>query len=316
VIGRTIEIRITLKASVKPTMINCSLHRANAERKGWGLLAAREPSRPAAGGGTYSFVFTVPEREDTAFVFGLVYLSPTGRWEDGTRAATTKYVPYVRDEPAAELAALRKTTTYWYPTAAEEQKEREKAKTARPPGRPSLWVHPVLGLLLIAAAALATLKARRSVADRPGADVERAVWLAFAVLLLGCAAAELSGLGGHLAAWARRLAEARKVYELRRPFQQTIMAAMAAGGLGFLFLFMRAVRRPGSHRSIWWAAIGLGLYLAMSLASVLSFHAVDAARKLLWHGISPVDAVRGAGAAVTLAATALSLRPGRPRPVT
>jgi hypothetical protein len=34
----------------------------------------------------------------------------------------------------------------------------------------------------------------------------------------------------------------------------------------------------------------------------LSFHAVDVARSLVWHGVSPVDAVRGVGAAVTFAA--------------
>jgi hypothetical protein len=311
VVGRTIEIRVRLGKSVQPAMINCSLQRANAARKGWGFLASSGPSRPAVGGQTFSFVFTVPEREDTAFAFGLVFLSPTGRWEDGTRAATTKYMPYVKEGPPAGDAGLRKTRTYRYPTAAEADRNREKAKTARPPGRPSVWVHPALGALLLAAAALCAVKAGRLRAGRPGDPGERAVWLAFAVLLAASAVAELSGLAGHVTAWGRRLAEERGVYELRRPFQKTAMAATAAAGLGLFLLFIRAVRRPGSHRPLWWAGVGLAAYLSVSFVSVLSFHAVDVAQSMLWHGFSPVDAARGAGTMVALLAALLSLR-GRP----
>jgi len=292
-------------------MINCSLHRANAARKGWGFLASAGPSRPAVGGQTFSFVFTVPEREDTAFAFGLVFLSPTGRWEDGTRAATTKYVPYVQEVRPAGDAGLRNTKTYHYPTAAETERNREKAKTARPPGRPSVWVHPGLGALLVAAAALCAIKAGRLRAGHPGDAGERTVWLAFAVLLAASAAGELSGVAGHVAAWGRRLAEERGIYELRRPFQKTVMAATAAAALGLFLLFIRAIRRPGSHRPLWWAGIGLAAYLAVSVVSALSFHAVDVARSMLWHGLSPVDAARGAGAVIALLAALFALR-GRP----
>ncbi len=80
---------------------------------------------------------------------------------------------------------------------------------------------------------------------------------------------------------------------------------MAAASLGLFLLFVRAVRKPGPHRALWWAGIGLAAYLAVSFVSVLSFHAVDVARGVLWHGLSAVDAVRGAGALVTLLAAAL-----------
>ncbi len=135
-----------------------------------------------------------------------------------------------------------------------------------------------------------------------------------AVLLVASAAFGLSGLAGRLAVWGRRLAEGLRIYELRRSLQKAILAAMAAASLGLFFLFIKNTRKPGSHRFLWWSGIGLAAYLAVSFVSVLSFHAVDMAGLMAWHGLSPVDTLRGAGAAVALLASALSLRRKADRP--
>jgi len=126
-----------------------------------------------------------------------------------------------------------------------------------------------------------------------------------AALALG-AVMELSGLAGHVAAWGRRMAEETNIYESRKPLQKAIMAAVAAASLGIFLLFIREVRKPGRHRSLWWAGLGLAAYLSLSFVSVLSFHAVDVARGMQWQGVSPVDAVRGAAALVTLLAAAFA----------
>jgi hypothetical protein len=49
-------------------------------------------------------------------------------------------------------------------------------------------------------------------------------------------------------------------------------------------------------------------YLSASFIGVLSFHAVDVVRGMTWHGLSPVDVARGAGALVSLFATVFALR--------
>jgi len=306
VVGSLVEYRITLKKAAPGDFVDCTLHHANAERKGWGYLASSGTPQPAVAGRTYTFAFTVPEHEDSAFAFALIYLSPTGRWPDGTRAATTPYVPLAREGDQRPAPGLRRTPVYRYPTAAETA--RAQARPPRPRGRPSVWVHPVLGLLLAAGALAAAKAAMRS---GPGATVEQTAWLGLTVLFAAAAIIELSGMAGHVAAWGRQLAEERGVYEIRKPFQEALTAATAAASLGLFLLFIRAVRRPGPHRCLWWAGIGLAAYLAVSFVSALSFHAVDAARGLVWHGVSPVDAVRGAGAAVALAA---ALRAARSRP--
>jgi hypothetical protein len=304
--GQPLEIRVTLKGDIRGGLVDCSLHRANAERKGWGYLASSGPSRPAAGGVSYTFSFVVPEREATAFAFAIVYLSPTGRWEDGTRAVSAPYMPVRKGGPGVSGTGLRRVPLYRYPTAAEAA--RAKAGPPRPRGRPAVWIHPVLGALLVAAAAFASASARRRRASSPEGSSERSVWLAFAALLAVSAVFELSGLAAHLTAWGRRLAEGQGVYDLRKPVQEAIMAATAAGSLGLFFLFIKAVRRPGSHRFLWWAGIGLAAYLSLSFVSALSFHAVDVAREMTFQGVSPVDALRGLGAAVALGAAWLSRR--------
>ena len=306
---RPLEIRVTLGKSVETTEINCTLHRANAGRGGRGYLASSGPSRRAVGGGTYSFVFTVPEHEATAFAFAVIYLSPTGRPQDSTKAASTKYMPVKGKDAASSDLRIRKTRVYHYPTAAESVRTQAGARTERPRGRPSVWVHPIIGLFLLAAASFSALKAgRTSPAAIPRRTRERTVWLIFAALLAASAVIELSGIAGHLAAWGRRFAEDRGVYELRRPAQKAIIAAVAALSLGLLLIFLRTPRRTGPDRSLFWAGIGLAAYLAVSSVSVLSFHAIDVARGLVWHGLSPVDTVRGAGAMVTFVASVLSLR--------
>ncbi|HOW86996.1 MAG TPA: hypothetical protein P5119_13445 [Candidatus Aminicenantes bacterium] len=307
VFGRTFEVRVTLKGAVGPTRIYCSLQRANAAKKDWGFLAAAGPARPAAGGRSLTFVFDVPDRDRTAFVFPLIFLSPTGRWEDAERAATARYAPVVRDGARPAGPALRKRPVYPYPSPAQAARRERAASAARPPGRPSAWVHPAIGVLLAAAAALAAAVSRRSV-PAPGRFGRKRAWLGLAVLCAASAAVEMTGLAGHVAAWGRRLAAAGGVYELRQPFQKAAMAALAAASLGLFLYFIKAVRRSGADRPLMWAAVGLAGYLAVSFAAVLSFHAVDVAGTIVWHGVSPVAAMRGAGAVVTMVASASALR--------
>lgn len=307
VVGRPLEVRVTLtKRAPVPVLVSCTLQRANAERRGWGFLAAAGPARPAAAGETLVFVFDVPDRPGTAFAFPLIFLSPTGKWEDGARAATAEYLPVVREAGPTVLARRR---VFPYPTAAQESRRRARAVRTGPAARPSVWVHPVLaGLLAAAAACAAAAGLMRGGPD--GADNGRArrVWLVLAVALAAAAGLEISGLAGHLTAWGRRWAEARGLYEMRKPVQEMLIAATAAGSLGLFILFIKAVRRAGASRSLLWAAIGLADYLAVSFVSVLSFHAVDVARGLAWHGLSPVDALRGAGVVAALAAAAAAAR--------
>ena len=307
VVGRPLEVRVTLAQDVGPARISCTLHRAKADRKAGNYLASAGPDRPAAGGGTYSFVFEVPEHKDMDYVFALIFLSPTGEWRDGTRAVTTRRSPVRRDATPEGRPELVKTPLYRYPTAAESAANAARPSKRRPLGPRPAWTHPVLAAVLLAAAALSLVRAGRSGAAGSEAAGERAVWLAFAAVLALSAALEVSGLAGQVVAAARRLAEEANVYEARKAFQKGVMAAVAAGGLGLFLIFLRAVRRPGRHRHLWWAGIGLALYFSVSFVSALSFHAIDVARGMTWGGIPLVDAVRGAGGLVALAAAAAGL---------
>ena len=117
-----------------------------------------------------------------------------------------------------------------------------------------------------------------------------------------------AGVVGHLAAWGRRLAEEGNLYDLRKPFQKALIAAVAAAAMGLFLLFIRALKKLGSHIFLWWVGMGLAAYLSASFISVLSFHAVDVVGDMTWHGLSPVDAARGAGALVSLFSAVFALR--------
>jgi hypothetical protein len=310
VVGQKFEVRVALEKSVEATQVSCTLHRANAERRGWGFLASSGPARPAVGGGTYSFVFDVPEREDTAFAFVLVYLSPTGEWQDGTRAVTTKLIQVRRGGAGADSRTLKRIGIYTYITAA--RAVAMKAAGGRPDlprveRRPSAWVHPILAVLLLAAAICAMIAGKRHPDARPESSGERTVWLVFGTILAVSAVVEVSGLAGHLASLGRRLAQEQDIYDFRQIFQKAIMAAVAAAGFGLFLLFIKALRKPGSPRCLWWVGIGLAAYLSVSFVSVLSFHAVDAVRGMTWREVSPLDGARGAGAFVSLIAAVLAL---------
>jgi len=306
VIGQEFAVRVRLDGSIEKTMIVCTLHRANAERRGWGYLASAGPARPAAGGGTYEFNFAVPEKTETAFVFALVYLSPSGEWRDGTRAVATELIPVGRERGPLEKVAIRH-----YPTAAGAAAARAAVERPGPPQasvRSAAWAHPVIAVLLLAAAYFAMRAGGRNPSGRPGASGERAVWLFFAAALAVSAVIEISGLAGHFASLGRRLAGQVHVYDFRRPFQKAVMSATVAASLGLFFLFIRATRRPGSPRALWWAGFGLAEYAALSFAGVLSFHAVDVFRGLSWNGLAPFDALRGAGVVIALLAARCAAR--------
>jgi hypothetical protein len=307
VVGQPLEIRVKLDKSVEATEISCTLHRAGPDRKIRGYLASSGPARQASGGETYSFSFEVPEREDMAFASAIIFLSPTGEWPDGTRAVSTKLMPVKRDGTAEENRGLKKTRVYRYSTAAESAAA--KAAERSPRSGPSPWAHPVIFVILLSSAALCRAKAGRKRPDASPAETrERTIWLAFAAVFVLGAFLELSGVVGHLAAWGRRLAEEGSLYDLRKPFQKALMAAVAAAALGLFFLFIRALRKPGSHLFLWWVGIGLAAYLSASFISVLSFHAVDVVRGMTWHGVSPVDTVRGMGALVSFISAVAALR--------
>jgi hypothetical protein len=307
VVGSAFEVRVRLDKSVEATQVSCTLHRANAERRGWGYLASSGPARPAVGGGTYPFEFVVPEKADTAFVFALVYLSPTGEWREGTRAVATALIPV-----GPESRPLRKVALYHYPTAARTAARRgpegEGAAPRRPASRPSPWAHSALAALLLAASFWALRAGRKASDGAQGMMTEKRIWLVLAAVLAASAVAEISGLAGELASFGRRLAGQVHVYDYRKPFQKALMAVAASASLGLFFLFIKATRRSGTRRGLWWAGLGVADYLVVSFAGVLSFHAVDVFRELAWHGLSPFDALRGAGAVVTFIAAYLAAR--------
>jgi hypothetical protein len=313
VVGKPLEIRVKLAKHIEATKIACQLHGGGADRRIRSYLASSGPAQEAAGGGTYSFIFEVPEREGIAYAAAIVYLTPTGQWQDRTRTVSTDRIPVVRSGTAVADPGFKKSGVYHYASAAEMAAIR--AAERMPPPEPPRWIHVVIGALLLASAALcAGMAWRKKPETLSERTIERKAWLLFAVVLAVSAVLEASGIVRHVASWGRRVAEEVNLYNIRRAYQKAIIASVAVVALGLFFLFIRAIRKPGRHRSLWWAGIGFTAYFALSFVSILSFHTVDVVRTMMWHGVSPVDAVRGSAALMTLLSAALALRRDRGQP--
>jgi hypothetical protein len=121
-------------------------------------------------------------------------------------------------------------------------------------------------------------------------------WLVLAVVLaLGCIW-ELFGLENRLGGLARALARAEHYYHARALVQKAIISVTIAATVVFLG-FLR-----GRRTLHWPLVLFTGLYLALSVVNLLSFHSLDQYAGLSWHGITLVEAMKCACAVAILKA--------------
>jgi hypothetical protein len=107
VVGRPVDLRVTLQDLPGPEMIVCGLRWTAADRRVTGGLASAGPARETRGGETIDFRIEVRDREEMRFVSAVIYLSPTGRWQDRTRGASTELIPVSRGGDAATVPPPR-----------------------------------------------------------------------------------------------------------------------------------------------------------------------------------------------------------------
>ncbi len=83
-------------------------------------IASAGPARKTDGGSRL-FRFDVPPIAGLQYVSAVVYLSPTGRWQDRTAAAHTKLMPVRSAAEAGGSPGLKRTSAYRSTTAEEDR---------------------------------------------------------------------------------------------------------------------------------------------------------------------------------------------------
>lgn len=257
ILGKGFPVRVTLDAPVRSAQLAVDLHWLGSHSTARGFLAGSPPQRVDTRQGAYTFELPVDARTDLGQVQVILFLSPSGRWEDRIESATTAPIPV---EPHGTLEPFASTPAY------EVRSESIPASTPSPVLRISTAV-----LWLLSSFAL-WRRGARPVRDRLE-NVEllgaRLRWLAAACLL--AAIWELSTLETFLPQIARAAALEHDLYAKRFWAQRWITLVFLTGVLAWLAF---ALRRSPLHWTDLVAA-ALGLYAGISLSSLVSLHEID-----------------------------------------
>ena len=282
VAGQPLSMRVHLAPLAEPTRLCAHLHWSSTRDTSQGFLSSGGDREVGKAGGAFDFEMMVPPRAGLRFVTGILFLSKTGSWTDHTLAAGTAVIPVSGN--SAEQAETRLEPLHVQPLGGEA--------TDHP--RPAALPRWLTALLFLAAAVAARGAGVSAETSSPGPRVGRRWWQGLTVLLALACLWELLGLETWLGARARSIARAEDLYYPRLVFQKAVISVAAAATL----LFFLAIRRVRSSRRLLLCA--LALYLAIALVSLVSLHAIDQIAGLSWHGLTLVQALKLACAAMVL----------------
>jgi len=242
ILGKGFPVRVTLDAPVGNARLAVDLHWLGSRSTARGFLVGSAPQRVDGRRDAYTFELPVDARTDLGQVQVILFLSPSGRWEDRIKAATTAPIPV---QPHGTLAPFTTISVY------------DVRDESIPQSTPSVVLRALIAVLwLLNSIAL----------WRRGARLR---WMAAACLL--AALWELSSLETFIPQIARAAALEHELYAERFWAQQWSTLAFLAGVLGWLAF---TLRHSPLHRTDGIAA-ALGLYAGISLSSLVSLHEID-----------------------------------------
>jgi hypothetical protein len=282
VVGQSFPLRVHLAPLTEPSYLVADLHWTPARDTAMKYLATGGPKAVGKGGGDFVFEIAVPPRPGLRFVSGVIYLGPTGNWGDHKLSTSTELIPVAMDTAPAKETRLE--LLHLKPPA-------DIAPDHPHPAAAPRWL---TGLLFLAALITAwrAASSNKDATGRPGPAIRG--WHALLILLALACLWETFGLEGWLGERARAIAHAEDFYYPRAALQKFVISTAVAATILF-FLCLRRVRP--SHRLL---LVSLTLYLALALVNLMSLHAIDQVAGLCWHGLTLVQVLKLACAALTL----------------
>lgn len=282
VAGQTLPLRVHLAPLAEPARLCADLHWGTTRDTSMGYLGTGGSKTVGKEGGTFDFEMRIPPAQGVRFVTGILFLSPTGRWDDHTLVAATEVIPVssnTADKVETRLEPLRVQPP-------------GDAKTEHP--RPAAAQRWLTALLLLVAAVAAWGGGPSAGGSSGGPGHGNRWWQVLAVAMALASLWELFGLESWLGAQARAMARAEDLYYPRAVFQKVVISVTIAATILF-FLFIRRV--SSSHRLL---LASFALYLAISGVNLVSWHPIDRIADLSSHGFTLVQALKLGCAALTL----------------
>lgn len=287
IVGRGFPVRVTLDVPMESVLLVVDLHALGSRDTARGFLAGSAPQRVDSRQESYSFELPVAARNDLDQVQVILYLSPSGLWEDRIAAATTGPIPV---QTGGALEPMAGTPVY--------EVRRESVRGAIP--SPTLRVS--IALLWLLSTTVLWRRGARPGRDRLERVASRGVrlrWLAAACLL--AALWELSSLETFIPQIARVAAAERDLYAERFWAQRWITLAFLAGVLAWFAFALRASPLHWTNG----VAAALGLYAGIALSSLVSLHEID---RLLSVAILSIPSAQIAKLVVAIAVLVLTCR--------
>jgi hypothetical protein len=233
-------------------------------------------------GGTFDFTIPVPPSEGMRFVMAVIFFGRTGNWGDHRLAANTELIPVLSETAAGELMRLEPV--------------RLQAPSDFSEGHPRPATGPrVLTGLVFLVALLAGLGLARPINTSCGTPSEGTRRWRMLLVLMGLACLwEVFGLESWLGEQARRVARSEDWYYPRAALQKVVISLAIAAMMLLLLLMRRA------HPSRRLLLVSFVVYVAIALVNLVSLHAIDRVADLAWHGLTFVQGLKLACAALVL----------------
>lgn len=302
VAGQAARFAVRLGPDLREGVVTLDLHWRTRQRVDRKVLATGRPSviesTGSEHGRRHEFDFTLPADPDLGAVVAVIYVGPSGRWTERSRAAFSEPLD-VAPPGSAQAKVSELVPTPVYAPAPGTLPSLEKSPWARYVGA---------GILLLAAVGGLWQRGSGPKTTSPGSLIRECrerlgsvgLPLVLSTLALGEGTSAASALTGRL----RGLAKAHQWYAFRQDFQRPLtLLAVGLGVGGMVWILQTPMSRAA--RVAW---LGAAAYLLLQIGGALSLHEFDA---LMAGAVGPVTVFEGLkllAAAVTLTGVAVSRR--------
>jgi hypothetical protein len=278
--GQSISVKVHYRGIEERTRLVANLHWNKKNRQRVGYLVSAGSSPMIVGEGVHEFELPVSEKEGIGFISVVVYLSPTGKWNDRTRAVHTGLIPV---RPTGKISERRIEKTVSPNIISQEKAVGHNVIGARiesPKEDETRRIKNVSGLingLIIAFYAAAVLLsgacALRVGNSRLSGTRRTILWWSITAVLIALSVLVQQTFQTGLTGSGRKLSNLLGWYHRRRLFQRLIIAGTVSGWTSVLVMMIRKIRR--SRNISWLALFGTVSLSCLFIVRSISFHYVD-----------------------------------------
>lgn len=294
--GGRFAVNLTLTDPRPGQLLRVDLHWKDGQRQSRGMLSTVGAQPIRAGVRDYRFDLPVPAREGAAYLYGVVFVSPTGRWSDRTHTALLEPIAVSPILDAEKAGRMRRI-------AAHDQ------SPGPPPKRQDSRVVRWANALFLTLAAILCWQARRREGGESGgaAGLVAVRWTGLALACALAAGWEASAVDAALGDALRQLAMARGWYDGRRHLQEVLTGiVIAASVVGAVVALRRDHAQPASL-----VFSGVDAYWGIAAVSFISLHDADAWLATPVAGVPVVQVGKGAAAFAAACGALLAVRISR-----